>query len=98
MNFTDSPFEKMMQTPRVGNDGGNPCDGCHISNYCKGKPSQCKKRFRALIVKPSRASEKGNPTKSQDFVGRGGAAERADFGPCWPEVPERSLQRRGPKS
>ena len=29
---------------------------------------------------------KGYPAKSADFVGRGGATERADFWPEWPEV------------
>lgn len=38
------------------------------------------------------------PAKSQDFVGGGGATERADFGPTWPEVAKCSLQRRDPKS
>ena len=40
----------------------------------------------------------GVPAKSQDFVGRGDATERADFGTSCPEVAERSLQRRVPKS
>lgn len=42
-------------------------------------------------------SGKGAPTKSADFVGRGGATERADFWPEWPEGAERSLCRRGQK-
>lgn len=62
MNFTDSPFEKMMKgVPRIGNDGGHPCDGCHFRNDCSRKPSQCKKRFRALIVKPSTSSGQLGP-------------------------------------
>jgi hypothetical protein len=35
------------------------------------------------------------PTKSQDFVGEGGATERADFGREATEEAERSLRRRG---
>ena len=36
--------------------------------------------------------------KSNDFVGRGGATERADFGTFCPEEAERSPRRRVPKS
>ena len=43
-------------------------------------------------------SEIGAPAKSNDFMGRGGATERADFRREAPEGAERSLQRRGPKS
>lgn len=39
-----------------------------------------------------------DPAKSDDFAGRGGATERADFGREATEGAERSLQRRGPKS
>ena len=38
--------------------------------------------------------ENGAPAKADDFVGRGGATERADFGRKTPEVAERSLCRR----
>ena len=44
------------------------------------------------------ASEKRGPRKINDFAGRGGATERADFWPFWPEEAERSLGRRGQKS
>ena len=40
-------------------------------------------------------SDKGNPAKSADFVGRGAATERADFGGNAAEEAERSLWRRG---
>jgi len=43
-------------------------------------------------------SKIGAPAKSDDFAGRGGATERADFGREATERAERSLQRRGPKS
>ena len=39
-------------------------------------------------------SENGAPAKSVDFVGRGGATERADFGHEMAEGAERSLVRR----
>ena len=42
-------------------------------------------------------SGKRGPRKIKDFVGRGGATERADFWPEWPEGAERSLCRRGQK-
>jgi len=41
--------------------------------------------------------ENGVPAKSVDFVGRGGATERVDFGTKCPEEAERSLCRRVPK-
>ena len=43
-------------------------------------------------------SVNGAPIKSNDFVGRGGATERADFGTFCPEEAERSPRRRVPKS
>ena len=43
-------------------------------------------------------SVNGAPTKSNDFVGRGGATEWADFGTFCPEEAERSPRRRVPKS
>ena len=56
----------------------------------------------AELLKAARASaatsDNGVPAKSNDFVGRGGATERADFGGEADEGAERSLQRRGPKS
>lgn len=44
------------------------------------------------------SEDTGAPAKSADFVGRGGATERADFGTNCPEVAERSLCRRVPKA
>ena len=56
MNFTNSPFERMMkEVPYPGRSGGNPCDGCH------DQPKRCKKKFRALIVEPSRTSGQVGP-------------------------------------
>ena len=43
-------------------------------------------------------SVNGAPIKSNDFVGRGGATERADFGTFCPEEAERSPRRRVQKS
>ena len=42
-------------------------------------------------------SPKGAPAKSDDFVGRGGAMERVNFGTLCPEVNKRSLCRRVPR-
>ena len=42
-------------------------------------------------------SAHGAPAKSDDFVGRGGATERVNFGTLCPEVNKRSLCRRVPK-
>ncbi len=44
-----------------------------------------------------KAKEYGAPTKSNDFVGRGGATERVDFGGSAAEGAERSQRRRVPK-
>lgn len=50
MNFTASPFERMMkETPHPGWDNDDPCRGCRYYKECKGKKRQCRKRFRALI-------------------------------------------------
>ena len=43
------------------------------------------------------ASETGAPTKSNDFVGRGGARERTQFSPQGGNGNERTLRRRVPK-
>lgn len=60
MNFTNSPFEKMMkEVPRPG--GGKPCGGCRDRHICGGQPSRCKKKFRALIVEPPRTSGQVGP-------------------------------------
>lgn len=98
MNFTNSPYEKMMkEIPRPGRGGNDCCDGCRYLKECKSQKGRCRKRFRTLLVEP-RTSDKRAPAKSKDFVGKGGATERGDFGTSWPEGTERSLGRRGPKS
>ncbi len=54
MNFTSSPFERMMkEVPHPGWDNDNPCKGCRYYKECKGKKKQCRKKFRALIVEPA---------------------------------------------
>ena len=51
MNFTSSPFERMMkEVPHPGWDNDAPCKGCRYYKECKGKKKQCRKKFRALIV------------------------------------------------
>lgn len=38
MNFTTSPFERMMkETPHPGWDNDDPCRGCRYYKECKGK-------------------------------------------------------------
>ena len=51
-----------------------------------GEPMTC--RGAALRRSPAFTTSgmMGYPTKSQDFVGRGGATERADFGTICPKV------------
>ena len=62
MNFTNSPFERMMkEVPRPGRGGGNPCDGCHDRHICGGQPRRCKKKVRVLIVEPPRTSGQVGP-------------------------------------
>lgn len=96
MNFTDSPFEKMMkQKPRSGRPEktpktkpGSPCYGC---SFWRGA---------ACIGTCYRDLTSGNMETRQSQAALPGKEEQrsgADFGPSWPEVAERSLQRRGPK-
>ena len=51
MNFTSSPFERMMkEVPHPGWDNDDPCKGCRYYKECKGKKKQCRKKFRALTA------------------------------------------------
>ena len=60
MNFTSSPFERMMkEVPHPGWDNDDPCKGCRYYKECKGKKKQCRKKFRALIVEPRPAGHRG---------------------------------------
>lgn len=60
MNFTSSPFERMMkEVPHPGWDNDNPCKGCRYYKECKGKKKQCRKKFRALIVEPRPSGHRG---------------------------------------
>ena len=44
MNFTSSPFERMMkEVPHPGWDNDDPCKGCRYYKECKGKKKQCRK-------------------------------------------------------
>lgn len=46
MNFTDSPFERMMkEKPRPGRGGAEPCQGCRYRPACKGR-RECVKKYR----------------------------------------------------
>lgn len=54
MNFTSSPFERMMkEVPHPGWDNDDPCKGCRYYKECKGKKKQCRKKFRALSWSPA---------------------------------------------
>ena len=55
---------------------------------------QLKRASEQLAQERPRPKEYGAPTKSQDFEGRGGAKERADFGGRAAEGAERTLHRR----
>ena len=47
MNFTSSPFERMMkEVPHPGWDNDDPCKGCRYYKECKGKKKQCRKKLR----------------------------------------------------
>ena len=60
MNFTSSPFERMMkEVPHPGWDNDDPCKGCRYYKECKGKKKQCRKKFRALIVEPRPSGHRG---------------------------------------
>ena len=49
MNFTNSPFERMMkEVPWPGRGSDDPCTGCRYYKECKGRKKQCRKKFRAL--------------------------------------------------
>lgn len=59
MNFTNSPFEKMMkEVPRAGRGGSNPCAGCRYAKECRNK-GRCRKKFRTLIVEPNTSGQCG---------------------------------------
>lgn len=47
MNFTNSPYEKMMkEIPRSGRSGADRCAGCrHLKEYGNRK-GHCRKQFR----------------------------------------------------
>ncbi|CUP92765.1 hypothetical protein [Hungatella hathewayi] len=60
MNFTSSPFERMMkEVPHPGWDNDDPCKRCRYYKECKGKKKQCRKKFRALIVEPRPSGHRG---------------------------------------
>ena len=60
MNFTSSPFERMMkEVPWPGRGSDDPCAGCRYHKECKGKKNQCRKKFRALVVKPRTSGQHG---------------------------------------
>ena len=60
MNFTDSPFEQMMkEAPRPGRSDSGSCAGCRYAKKCKNQIGRCRKKFRALLVKPQASGQHG---------------------------------------
>lgn len=60
MNFTNSPYEKMMkEIPHPGRGGSAPCAGCRYLKECGGKVGRCRKRFRTLIVESRTSGQPG---------------------------------------
>ena len=47
MNFTNSPYEKMMkEIPRPGRSGADRCAGCRHLKECGNRKGHCRKKFR----------------------------------------------------
>ena len=47
MNFTNSPYEKMMkEIPRPGRGGAERCAGCRYLKECRSQKGRCRKQFR----------------------------------------------------
>ena len=60
MNFTNSPYEKMMkEIPRQGRGTSDPCGGCRHLKECKDKVGRCRKKFRTLLVEPRISGQLG---------------------------------------
>ena len=58
MNFTDSPYERMMkQVPRPSRHDPEPCPAC------RERGGNCKKKRRTLIVEPHRTSGQLGPKR-----------------------------------
>ena len=48
MNFTNSPFERMMRQ-RPGTDSDHPCISCRHRRECGYMMHQCRKKFRSVF-------------------------------------------------
>ena len=47
MNFTNSPYEKMMkEIPHPGRGGAARCAGCRPLKECGNRKDRCRKKFR----------------------------------------------------
>ena len=47
MNFTNSPYEKMMkEIPRPGRGGADRCAGCRHLKECGNRKDRCRKKCR----------------------------------------------------
>lgn len=49
----------MKEVPWPGRGSDDPCAGCRYHKECKGKKNQCRKKFRALVVKPHTSGQRG---------------------------------------
>ena len=49
MNFTNSPFERMMRQ-RPGTDSDHPCISCRHRRECGYMMHQCRKKFRSVFT------------------------------------------------
>ncbi|WP_070043242.1 hypothetical protein [Robinsoniella peoriensis] len=60
MNFTNSPYEKMMkEIPHPGHGGSDPCEGCRHIKECRGQNGRCRKKFRTLLVERGTSGQLG---------------------------------------
>ena len=70
MNFTSSPFERMMkEVPHPGWDNDDPCKGCRYYKECKGK----KKAVPEEVPGADRGAPPFGPSWPEVLNGRPGA-------------------------
>ena len=59
MNFTNSPYEKMMkEIPRPGRGGADRCAGCRYLKVCGRQGRRCLKRLRPAVPASGQAGPK----------------------------------------
>lgn len=65
MNFTNSPFERMMkEIPRPGRGGSDPCAGCRHLKECRGQNGRVR-RSSAPIVEPRTSGQVAEDRKEE---------------------------------